>query len=179
MIVSVHSNDLPSITRASVLGRVHVQLSPSQRLDFQSSKSQQLLRAAPNGCILSAFPITTLEQSNEMEQACVGWLNRSAESVVLEGAPELVVAVAERLPRSRVFYRLPSEMPLSDALGLIASETMGQVVSGFEVPLRSQGPQQFVQTCQQLRTAAKRDNDEKICETFQVLLYTKSICLDG
>jgi len=161
MICSIRANDLPSITRASVLGRVHVQLSPSQRLDFQSSESQQLLRAAPNGCILSSFPITTLAQSNEMEQACVGWLNRSAETVVLAGAPELVVAVAERLPRSRVFYRLPSEMPLSDALALIASETLGQVVSGFEVSLASQGPQQFVQTCQQLRTAAKRANDEK------------------
>ena len=161
MLLSFPSSSLDAIKSASIFGRVHIELNSNQRLDFASPHSQQLLRAAPNGCVLSSFPINSVEESSAVEQAVIGWLNSSAEVVVLEGAPELVVAVAERLPRSRVFYRVPSETSLTDVAALLSSTTLSQALGGFEISIPTQGTlEAFIHTCQNLRTAAKTDSDK-------------------
>jgi phosphoribosyl-ATP pyrophosphohydrolase/phosphoribosyl-AMP cyclohydrolase/histidinol dehydrogenase len=163
MLPSFSSSNITEISRANILGRVRITLTPEERLNFKTAGSQQLLRAAPNGCVLSSFPINNAEESDLVEQAVVGWLNSSAEAVLLEGSPELVVAVAERLPRTRVYYRLAPSATLSEAASLLASSTMSDVVGGFEVCLPSQNgdAEKFVRVCQDLRNAAKRASDQQ------------------
>ena len=151
------------ITRANLLGRVLINLSPSQLNSYNTSESKQLLRTAPNGCILSSFPINTSQETDAMEAAVIGWLNNSAEVVVLEGAPALVVAVAERLPRTRVYYRLSSSSSLIEMTTLVSSSTMSNVFGGFviTVPFQNGNVEKFVQICQDLRTATKRESDQQ------------------
>ena len=93
MQLSFPASNLTSIGHASVLGRVRIELDPQQRSDFKSASSQKLLRAASNGCVLSSFPLTKNQDVNSIEQAAIGWLNTSAEVVVLEGEEEIVAAV--------------------------------------------------------------------------------------
>ena len=161
MQLSFPASNLTSIGHASVLGRVRIELDPQQRSDFKSASSQELLRAASNGCVLSSFPLTKNQDVDSIEQAAIGWLNSSAEVVVLEGEEEIVAAVAERLPRARVFYRVAQGLSLDNAATVLSTSLLNNAVGGFEVPIESQDGDEdkFVQACQTLRDALKRDDD--------------------
>ena len=96
---------LASIARASVLGRVRVKVDGALRQDFKSEGAAALIRVSQGGLIVGPFPVGADPAGlDEVERDCVGWLNSGAYAVVLTGAPEACVVLAERLPRHRTYY---------------------------------------------------------------------------
>lgn len=127
-------NLFDEVTRASVLGRVRVRVSDTLRQNWKSDDAKRLIRASQGGLIVGPFNVPSTDQKglDDVEEACVGWLNSGAFAVVLTGAPEACVVIAERLPRERTYYGCNCDN-VEDACQTMRSISAKHCVSGFEI----------------------------------------------
>lgn len=149
------------VTRASVLGRVRVNLGGDGgglgQQDFKAPTARALIGAARGGLIVGPFHVTVEQATlDAVELSCVGWLNEGAFAVVLAGTPAACVVLAERLPRHRVYYYTTAVNVAEACKSVRAMATKG-CFGGFEIDVPGSGRAD----CAALRVSALDAADEE------------------